>query len=600
MQAAVQVLAVVLVLCGGSRADHTHTLSSNTNTSSAACPPWMYLEASDGGTAKCKCGDSLDQRVLCDPATNQTYILACNCMTVSRHGEITVGACPYNCFRLHDHNESIIQKSLFLYYEVPRDLSQLNKAMCGHVNRRGQLCGECLHNYSAPMYSYDLRCINCTFHGSDVVKFVSITLIPLPLFFIIVFFMRLSANSAQMKAFILLAQIISSAPSVRMMLIALTARYGPCVFTSLAKSILILYQVWNLDIFRGLIGHICIKHRTIDSLSADFALALYPLVLIFFIYVLIELHARNCCVIVFLWNPFRKCLFHCRREWDIQKSIIDAFATLILLSFMKVFAASLDMVTAARLYNMQKSNNYMGLYSYYQGTVKLYSKETFQYFILPYIAITLFNILPTLLLLLYPTKCFQQFLTFCQTRGFRCLPLRTFMDCFQGCYRDGTDGGRDCRYFAALYLILRMLLGLIYTLSLNAYYFPCSLAFIVITTVTVAVVRPYKRKYAIYNTVDPILLLILALMYTSAIGINTSTLKERELVTFNYAVAMLLGTLPLLYITLLATHRVMQTKQVKRILKRLITAVQRKREGEREEEDLPYRLQTSQNYGSID
>ena len=30
------------------------------------------------------------------------------------------------------------------------------------------------------------------------------------------------------------------------------------------------------------------------------------------------------------------------------------------------------------------------------------------------------------------------------------------MDAFQGCYKDGTDGTRDCRYFAALQLLVRL------------------------------------------------------------------------------------------------------------------------------------------------
>ena len=68
--------------------------------------------------------------------------------------------------------------------------------------------------------------------------------------------------------------------------------------------------------------------------------------------------------------------------------------------------------------------------------------------------LTVFAILPTLLMLLYPTRTFQKCLNCC---GLRCLPLHIFMDAFQGCYKNGTDGTRDYRYFAGLYLLFRFL-----------------------------------------------------------------------------------------------------------------------------------------------
>ena len=54
------------------------------------------------------------------------------------------------------------------------------------------------------------------------------------------------------------------------------------------------------------------------------------------------------------------------------------------------------------------------------------------------------------------------------------VPLHAFMDAFQGCYKDGTNGTRDCRYFAGLQLVLRLLFPVIFSLqgkpSLLLYY----------------------------------------------------------------------------------------------------------------------------------
>ena len=50
--------------------------------------------------------------------------------------------------------------------------------------------------------------------------------------------------------------------------------------------------------------------------------------------------------------------------------------------------------------------------------------------------------------LLYLTKCFQLFLGCFPNVNWH--PLQAFMDIFQGCYKNGTDGTRDYRYFVAL------------------------------------------------------------------------------------------------------------------------------------------------------
>ena len=72
--------------------------------------------------------------------------------------------------------------------------------------------------------------------------------------------------------------------------------------------------------------------------------------------------------------------------------------------------------------------------------------EHLPYGILARVMLSVFNILPTLLLLLYPCGCFQKCLTCC---GIKSVTLHTFMDALQGCYRYQP---RDCRYFAGIYL----------------------------------------------------------------------------------------------------------------------------------------------------
>ena len=61
-------------------------------------------------------------------------------------------------------------------------------------------------------------------------------------------------------------------------------------------------------------------------------------------------------------------------------------------------------------------------------------------------AVFIFNILPTFLLLLYPIGMFRVCLSKCRLDG---IALGIFVERFYSCYRDGLDGGRDMRSFAA-------------------------------------------------------------------------------------------------------------------------------------------------------
>ena len=74
-------------------------------------------------------------------------------------------------------------------------------------------------------------------------------------------------------------------------------------------------------------------------------------------------------------------------------------------------------------------------------------------------------VVPVLLLFLYPCRCFQRCLNHFHLRS---LALNAFVDVFQGCYKDGTNATRDCRYFAAFQLILRLIFPLVFTIAKDA------------------------------------------------------------------------------------------------------------------------------------
>ncbi len=78
-------------------------------------------------------------------------------------------------------------------------------------------------------------------------------------------------------------------------------------------------------------------------------------------------------------------------------------------------------------------------------------------------------------------KCFQHLLG--KFPGVNWHPLRAFMDIFQGCYKNGTDGTVDCRYFAGFNLLLRIIM-----------LFPVNDIVLLVFTVIMALARPYHRR----------------------------------------------------------------------------------------------------------
>ena len=64
--------------------------------------------------------------------------------------------------------------------------------------------------------------------------------------------------------------------------------------------------------------------------------------------------------------------------------------------------------------------------------------------------------LTPLLLIFYPCKIFKRCLNCCHNRIWHA--LHTFVEAFQGCYKDGVTGGRDLRSMSGVYSLFRFIL----------------------------------------------------------------------------------------------------------------------------------------------
>ena len=120
---------------------------------------------------------------------------------------------------------------------------------------------------------------------------------------------------------------------------------------------------------------------------------------------------------------------------------------------------------------------------------------------------------PIVLLILYPTRIFRKCITCCGFRRWHA--LLTFMEAFQGHYKDGTNGTWDFRMVSALYLIFRCLNVLSFfdshSNSIHAFTWLRSSILFVSTSLFFAIIRPYKVNY--FNAIDSFLLVILGFLH---------------------------------------------------------------------------------------
>ncbi len=542
------------------------------------CPPWF-----DRQNTTCKCGSRLNGRVRCDQNSSQAYLLNCNCMTFdSAKGSTVVGACLYNCFQRSSYSSEDT-----VYHKLPPSVSQINEDICGPLHRSGRLCGNCKDGYVQPSYSYRLDCVKCSYSRWNWVKYILVAFLPLTVFFAVLVGCRFNATSKQLNAFILHAQMISNPSEIQIIVAAVQTNPSLTLPLLGAHTIATLYGIWNLDFFRTVVPPICLNLSSLQLISLDYAIGFYPLVLIAVTYNLINLHERNFKPVVWLWSPFKRCLVQVRREWNIKSSIIEAFATFLILSYLRFLSVSFNILVPTQVFDI---HGHSRLYLYYNASIEYFGEEHLPYAIVAVFVLLVFNILPLLLLLIYPLRCFQRCLNRCRLRS---LALTTFMDAFQGHYKNGTNGTLDCRYFSATWFVLQFLWYIVFASTLSKYFLPIMAVICVSISVLMVAFKPYKSPP--YNSISIILLLMLALICLGSLCVTIGAYtKNSTFVRFGITIGLIFSVVPLVYITGLVLYLLLHKRLPQKCLQKYWS--RSTRGDESSEALLPDRLLNPTNY----
>ena len=268
-------------------------------------------------------------------------------------------------------------------------------------------------------------------------------------------------------------------------------------------------------------------------------------------YLLIVLYDRNYRVVTIMWRPFLSLFSLFRRNWNIRTSVVDAYATFFLLSYVKFLSVSFDLLAPTKVYTIHRDYHNYSLVLYYAGDIEYFGEVHLPYGILAIAVMCVFVILPTVTLALYPFAFFQKILNFFP---FRWYILHTFVDSFQGCYKDRTEPGtRDYRWFSAAYLVLRCICFLLYGITLNSAFFTSFILFMFSFILLLVLVQPYKTTSSGHLKTNIFFLIIISMFTVTISGVSVSNIRANPSFFF---LALCLSLIPLVCIVVLMFHRI--------------------------------------------
>jgi hypothetical protein len=503
--------------------------------SRSSCPLWFYCK--DG---HCKPGEISFGGLAHFPGDEWMSVLDCYCVTFDADTcTAETGKCIFNCMNLDNSMDEV-------YHTLPDSASLQNDSLCSKFNRRGTLCGQCNNNSFPLAYSFDLSCVSCTDVVTSWVKFISIAFVPLTAFYFLIFLFKINIVSSHLYGFILYSQGICLPVLSRILYLA--CRNTP-QYSVVVKTLGALYGIWNLDFFRSFDLGICLRTGTLPTLSLDIVVAVYPLMLMILSYVLICLYDRNYRVLAIAWRPFRV-FSRLHKNWDIKTSLIDSFATFLLLSNVKFLSVAYDLLVPVNVYHLSPTGNLTrSKRLYYDASIHYFGSAHRPYALLAIAVLFIFVILPAALLLFYPLRGFQKLLN--------ALPLRwhilhTFMDSFQGCYKNGTETGtRDWRWITSIYFLVRYFFFFFSAFVTGSQFFPLAAIVLSLVSLLLVLVQPFKNEFCHYSNITATYILFLALFYTSMTGVEFATTKRQDMMEFFYIISLLFACLPLIYVFLI-------------------------------------------------
>ena len=455
------------------------------------CPPWFTPDHhNDSLFPQCVCSEAMGSYITCSQRKRTSYIKVGHCALQDKVNDTVVARCPY-VFPPRIVNNGLIR--------LPHNLTHLNTFICGYLTRElgSPLCGRCTNGTGPSIYSLGSQCASCS--RLNILYYLLLQYAPVTIIFLAIILLRISLVSPPMAHYILYCNFIQVLLAYDVGLYALYASTNTLVMIVI-RLLLTLNSLWTLDLLYSLSPPLCISQdfHEIYTPFLDTMAAFYPFTLLLLTYILIELYARDCKLIVAMWKVIHSKCGCLLGQWNSNKSLIQAFATLFFLFFIKFFGIVSNILMPSFVFNIK--SQIVTIVSYIDPTVTFFSYTYLPLIILSVLILVFLILPPVLLLLLFPTTCFTKVSMYLKPRWV--LTLKTFADTFHGSYKDGTNGTRDFRQTAGIIFLSLIVLGTapgIYAVAVPNASFYWRLAFPSLATamsIACAVFQPYKHRSA--------------------------------------------------------------------------------------------------------
>lgn len=134
---------------------------------------------------------------------------------------------------------------------------------------------------------------------------------------------------------------------------------------------------------------------------------------------------------------------------------------------------------------------------------------------------------------------------------FYCKICKRLFFAFQKYYKDGSNGTRDCRWYAAgCYIFTSLTVHTVYALTLNGSAYLCTIFVYTNAALIFLIVEPYKDQYTVFNVIECLQFLWLALFCTLIALYNSTHLQHVYLVPSMFLLAFV-SIAPFVYVAAL-------------------------------------------------
>ena len=453
------------------------------------------------------------------------------------------------------------------FFSIDQDYDQLDHKQCAFLNRTGPLCGKCRDGFSTAVNSHNYECVPCERNTTNLIAnvftYIGLTYVPYVIIFIVITCCDIRLMSGPLVSFILYAQLIGSGvtnlTAVTSTPYTIKDEENPHIsqeadtshmIVILQKAYRIAYGLFNLNSLSDVMDPFCVRENftALDVICLDYAVAVFPLLPIFTVYVVMHLrHFKLCAKKKRRITNVSGAMARANVDKAPERSMLHPLVSFIYLSYTKFTLTSTKLLSTTSVFDKDGAPG--GYLVYYAGQYQFGEPQ----YIWPYgvLAISVFIIFAIFFPLVFlglidfinwllDKPRFQSLQRFWPT-----LTVNHYMDAFQGCYEPKQ------RYFTGLYFVLRLIVFVVYAFSVNEVLSKIwQLVFLFLIVIAVSFKQPYRVK--LFNYLDIAIFFNLALINFISIYLYSENAKNvhSSYPAAFYVIGVILIWLPMVYFVL--------------------------------------------------